>query len=606
MDEKHRLLKEYFGHSSFRSGQEQIVDQLLSGRDAMGIMPTGAGKSVCYQIPALMLEGITIVVSPLISLMNDQVTSLIQSGIKAAYLNSSLTAGQYFKALNNIEAGKYKIIYVAPERLMTDRFQNICRNIKISMVAVDEAHCVSQWGQDFRPSYLKILDFIDSLPARPIVSAFTATATETVREDILKILKLRDPFVITTGFDRPNLFFSVINPSSKAETLLSLLRERKDRSGIVYCATRKSVEEVCQTLCNEGFLATRYHAGLSENERKCNQEDFVFDKKSIMVATNAFGMGIDKSNVSFVIHYNMPKNIESYYQEAGRAGRDGEQAECILLYKPSDVRTAKFLIENSEPNPELSQQQQETVKKLDYERLKHMTFYSTTNECLRSFILNYFGEGHISYCGKCSSCMTKSEIVDATVDAQKILSCIIRAGQNYGKKTIIDILRGISNEKIQRNGLDLLSTFGIMRDSGEKRIRSIMLCLEEKGYIFSSEGEYPVLKTSPSCAEILRGREKFEIRLAKDKQPARKETAVKEEQANSELLESLKTLRRKLADRAGVPAYIIFSNAALIDMCKRLPSDKEEFLSISGVGRKKLEAYGDDFLKVINDYLSKK
>ena len=440
MDEKHRLLKEYFGHSSFRSGQEQIVDQLLSGRDAMGIMPTGAGKSVCYQIPALMLEGITIVVSPLISLMNDQVTSLIQSGIKAAYLNSSLTAGQYFKALNNIEAGKYKIIYVAPERLMTDRFQNICRNIKISMVAVDEAHCVSQWGQDFRPSYLKILDFIDSLPARPIVSAFTATATETVREDILKILKLRDPFVITTGFDRPNLFFSVINPSSKAETLLSLLRERKDRSGIVYCATRKSVEEVCQTLCNEGFLATRYHAGLSENERKCNQEDFVFDKKSIMVATNAFGMGIDKSNVSFVIHYNMPKNIESYYQEAGRAGRDGEQAECILLYKPSDVRTAKFLIENSEPNPELSQQQQETVKKLDYERLKHMTFYSTTNECLRSFILNYFGEGHISYCGKCSSCMTKSEIVDATVDAQKILSCIIRAGQNYGKKTIIDIL----------------------------------------------------------------------------------------------------------------------------------------------------------------------
>ena len=405
MSDKLSVLKDYFGHDSFRDGQEQIVDALLDGRDALCIMPTGAGKSMCYQIPALLFDGVTIVVSPLISLMKDQVGSLVQSGVPAAYINSSLSYPQFLRVLSNTEHGKYKIIYVAPERLLTDGFLDTCKKIKISMVAVDEAHCVSQWGQDFRPSYLKIVSFIKSLENRPIVGAFTATATNDVKEDIKKILRLENPFEITTGFDRPNLFFGVIKSSSKDEKLIDLIRERGDRSGIVYCATRKNVESVCELLCDNGFSATRYHAGLDEYERRKNQEDFVFDRKNIMVATNAFGMGIDKSNVTYVIHYNMPKNIESYYQEAGRAGRDGGEADCILLYSPKDVRLNRFMIENSEGNDELTIEENEQIRERDFERLKHMTFYSTTNDCLRGFILRYFGGDKKAYCGKCSNCL---------------------------------------------------------------------------------------------------------------------------------------------------------------------------------------------------------
>ena len=393
MDVKHKILKEYFGYSDFREGQEDIVDCLLSGRDALCIMPTGAGKSICYQVPALAFEGITVVISPLISLMKDQVTALVQSGISAAYINSSLSESQYTKVFQNAEREKYKIIYVAPERLTTTEFMNLCEKINVSMVAVDEAHCVSQWGQDFRPSYLKISEFINMLKVRPVVSAFTATATKEVKNDILKLLELDNPLVVTTGFDRPNLFFSVIRPKAKSAILLELIKERKDKSGIVYCATRKAVEEVCVLLNDNGFSATRYHAGLSETERKENQEDFLYDRSQIMVATNAFGMGIDKSNVSFVIHYNMPKNIESYYQEAGRAGRDGEEADCILLYSSQDVHTNQFLIEKSDANPELSEEEQNAVRQKDMERLKYMTYYCTTSDCLRGFILKYFGTG---------------------------------------------------------------------------------------------------------------------------------------------------------------------------------------------------------------------
>mgnify|MGYP002581307339 FL=1 len=352
--DKLSVLKEYFGHDSFREGQDRITDSLLGGRDVLGIMPTGAGKSICYQVPALMFDGITIVVSPLISLMKDQVSALVQ-GVAAAYINSSLTHAQYLKVLQNTKNGKYKIIYVAPERLCAPAFLEICRNLNISMVAVDEAHCVSQWGQDFRPSYLKIPDFIDALNSRPVVGAFTATATGAVRDDIKTLLRLVSPLVVTTGFDRPNLFFSVMQPKNKSIELMKLIKERKNESGIVYCSTRKAVEEVCELLQKNGFAATRYHAGLDENERRRNQDDFVYDRAAIMVATNAFGMGIDKSNVSFVIHYNMPKNMESYYQEAGRAGRDGRSADCILLYSAKDVRTNQFLINNSEPNPDLTE-----------------------------------------------------------------------------------------------------------------------------------------------------------------------------------------------------------------------------------------------------------
>ena len=600
MDVKHKILKEYFGYSDFREGQEDIVDCLLSGRDALCIMPTGAGKSICYQVPALAFEGITVVISPLISLMKDQVTALVQSGISAAYINSSLSESQYTKVFQNAEREKYKIIYVAPERLTTTEFMNLCEKINVSMVAVDEAHCVSQWGQDFRPSYLKISEFINMLKVRPVVGAFTATATKEVKNDILRLLELDNPLVVTTGFDRPNLFFSVIRPKAKSAILLELIKERKDKSGIVYCATRKAVEEVCVLLNDNGFSATRYHAGLSETERKENQEDFLYDRSQIMVATNAFGMGIDKSNVSFVIHYNMPKNIESYYQEAGRAGRDGEEADCILLYSSQDVHTNQFLIEKSDANPELSEEEQNAVRQKDMERLKYMTYYCTTSDCLRGFILKYFGDRSANYCGKCSNCLTQFETVDITVDAQKILSCIIKTGQRFGKKMICDILRGSKSERIMRLGLDSQSTYGIMKSCNEKRLREIIDYLEQQGYIAAEGGEYPVLKVTAASYGILRGNVSLSMKAAKAK--AEEPHKPVNNSVDTELLEMLKELRRKLAAKKRVPAYLIFSDASLTDMCKKLPKTPEEFLDVSGVGKVKLAQYGEQFLEVIRRF----
>ena len=404
--DKYEVLKRYFGYSSFRNGQEELVDALLSGRDVLGIMPTGAGKSLCYQIPAIMMSGITLVISPLISLMKDQVNALVQQGVSAAYLNRSLTDAQYNKALENAKLGKYKIIYVAPERLESNSFLRFAMNADISLIAVDESHCVSQWGQDFRPSYLNINAFISRLDCRPVIGAFTATATEEVKNDIIQLLKLRDPFKVTTGFDRPNLFFSVLRPNKKSEELLKLIRERKNQSGIVYCSTRKKVEQVCDLLNKRGISATRYHAGLEDEERVKNQDDFVYDRKSVMVATNAFGMGIDKSDVRFVIHYNMPKNIESYYQEAGRAGRDGEDADCILMYSKADVSTCKYFIENNNDNDGLSPEQKEFFRQREEERLKQMVFYCTTSDCLRGYMLKYFGDEHKESCGSNTSVMS--------------------------------------------------------------------------------------------------------------------------------------------------------------------------------------------------------
>ena len=600
MEPKLTILKEYFGHSAFRAGQNDIVDCLLSGRDALCVMPTGAGKSICYQVPALLFDGITIVVSPLISLMKDQVTSLVQAGVPAAFFNSSLTAAQYAKALQNAANGKYKLIYVAPERLLTQEFLSLCRERLISMVAVYEAHCVSQWGQDFRPSYLKIIEFITSLPVRPVVGAFTATATQEVKQDILKLLGLRDPLSVTTGFDRPNLFFSVLQPSSKDEKLLALLRERRDKAGIVYCATRNSVEKVCSLLNRNGFSATRYHAGLSDAERKANQEDFVFDRKMIMVATNAFGMGIDKSNVGYVIHYNMPKNMESYYQEAGRAGRDGEEADCVLLYGGKDVHTNQFLIENSEANPELSPEEQSILREKDQERLKQMTYYCKTQDCLRSFILKYFGEKSANYCGKCSNCLTQYETVDITVDAQKILSCIIRTGQRFGKKIICDILRGSKNERLLRLGLDSQTTYGIMKDGTEKRLRDMIDFLDRKGYVITEGTEYPILKAAAKSSDILRGDVNLCMKLPKQE---KKETHAEEPTVvNAALFTALKQLRNELAFREGVPAYMIFSNATLTDMSKKCPKTTEALLNVSGVGTVKLAKYGDKFLEVLRKF----
>lgn len=601
--DKLSVLKEYFGHDSFREGQNRITDSLLGGRDVLGIMPTGAGKSICYQVPALMFDGITIVISPLISLMKDQVSALVQSGVAAAYINSSLTHAQYLKVLQNTESGKYKIIYVAPERLCAPAFLGICRNLNISMVAVDEAHCVSQWGQDFRPSYLKIPDFIDALNSRPVVGAFTATATGAVRDDIKTLLRLVSPLVVTTGFDRPNLFFSVMQPKNKSIELMKLIKERKNESGIVYCSTRKAVEEVCELLQKNGFVATRYHAGLDENERRRNQDDFVYDRAAIMVATNAFGMGIDKSNVSFVIHYNMPKNMESYYQEAGRAGRDGRSADCILLYSAKDVRTNQFLINNSEPNPNLTEDEQEEVRRRDRERLKQMTFYCTTHKCLRKFILEYFGDKGPERCEKCSNCLSNHENTDITVDAQKIMSCVARTGQRYGKKVICDVLRGSKNERLISAGLSRQSTYGIMADCPEKRLRDIIDHLCESGYMTAQGDEYPILKLAPKSRGVLTGQET--LRMMLEIPQKKKAAAVKDAPlppADEKLLAALKDLRKSLAMRQSIPAYVVFTDATLIDMCRLKPKTQEEFMEVSGVGQAKSQRYGEVFLAVIAEF----
>lgn len=606
MPDKKSVLKQYFGHSDFRSGQGELVDAILSRRDALCVMPTGAGKSVCYQVPALMFDGVTLVVSPLISLMKDQVNALTQNGIRAAYLNSSLSFAQYAKVVENIENGVYKIIYVAPERLVLPDFLAACRKIRIDLLAIDEAHCISQWGQSFRPGYLKIADFVNSLDCRPTVAAFTATATSKVKDDIESALGLVDPFRITTCFDRPNLKFTVIKPKKKADELKEILDRHSDDFGIIYCSTRKTVDELTESLEEYGFSVTKYHAGLSEDARRQNQEDFVFDRKQIMVATNAFGMGIDKSNVSYVVHYNMPKDIESYYQEAGRAGRDGSDAECILLYSPSDVNTNRFLIENSEPNPELSADEQELMRERDYERLRMMTFYSTTSTCLRSFILDYFGEKGASYCGNCSNCLTEFDQHDITIDSQKILSCIKRTGERFGRKMICDILRESKNERLLAMELDSQTTYGLMKEHSERSIREMIEHLEREGYITTRDNDYPTLALGEKAYALLFKNEKVTMMKARPKEvPSAKTEKKKSKSApdvDSELLVELKSLRRELADAKGVPAYVIFSDATLTDMCRKHPTTAEQFLEVSGVGKVKLELYGSAFMEKIRTH----
>ncbi|MBP3413239.1 MAG: RecQ family ATP-dependent DNA helicase, partial [Oscillospiraceae bacterium] len=496
MDPKY-ILKKYFGYDAFRPGQEELIHGILSGRDALGIMPTGGGKSLCYQVPALVLPGITLVVSPLISLMQDQVLSLKAAGVSAAYINSSLSGAQMKAVYRNLLSGQYKIVYIAPERLDYGGFGELAAKLQISLLAVDEAHCISQWGQDFRPSYLRILNFVEQLPVRPVLAAFTATATRQVQEDIERILMLRDPVRVVTGFDRRNLYFEVRQPKQKQTELLKILSQRKNQSGIIYFSTRKKVEELCEYLCSVGYSATRYHAGLEEAERRQNQDDFIHDNCLIMVATNAFGMGIDKSNVSFVIHYNMPQSLEAYYQEAGRAGRDGTKADCILLFSGSDAKIAQFLIDQPPENQNLTEEQWEALHWRDIRRLNCMIDYCKTTRCLRKFILDYFGQQAPERCDNCGTCAVDYVPKDITKEAQMILSCVVRIHDklNYyvGAATVCRVLSGSKEKKLLQLGLDHLSTYGLMMNVSRERIRDLVSHLESEGYLIT-EREHQTLR----------------------------------------------------------------------------------------------------------------
>lgn len=611
--DKYQVLKETFGYTTFRQGQERLVDSTLSGRDVLGIMPTGAGKSICFQVPALLFLGITIVVSPLISLMKDQVSALNAAGIHAAYINSSLTEGQFRKAMEFARQGRYKIIYAAPERLMTESFLALAQEVPISMVAVDEAHCISQWGQDFRPSYLKIVDFIQQLPMRPVLAAYTATATKAVKEDILCILGLKNPDVLVTGYDRKNLYFAVEKPKNKTEALLEYLRRNSEKSGIIYCNTRKTVEEVHQELVQAGYPVVRYHAGLSEEEKKQNQEDFIYDAAPIMVATNAFGMGIDKSNVRFVIHYNMPKDIESYYQEAGRAGRDGEPGECILYYGGQDVKMNEFLIEQQVSNEELGREEQEVIRERNYERLRKMTFYCFTNECLRDYILRYFGEYGGNYCGNCRNCLTEFQDVDVTEEAAGILNMTLSSGQRYGIQAVIDAVHGSDSAKVRQFRLQENPYYGVLKDRTIVRLRQILNDLLVKEYLWLTPGDYPVLKLGEKGREFLQEKDSAQVFLklpkeqekAETKQKAQKKRAV-EDVKYPELFEILRQYRYQMAQKAHIPPYIIFSDKTLREMSTYLPVNREEMLAINGVGNSKYEKYGKAFENLIQEFIRDK
>ena len=604
--DKLAVLRQYFGFSEFRAGQQTLIDAVLSGRDALGVMPTGGGKSLCYELPALLLPGMTLVVSPLISLMKDQVMALRSAGIPAGCINSAMSMDELREAYTDARYGAYKLLYVAPERLLTDGFCALAQELEIPLVAVDEAHCISQWGQDFRPSYLKIVEFLQQLPRRPAVAAFTATATAQVRSDISRILQLREPETVVTGFDRPNLRFEVLRPRDKRTALLQLLSERRDKSGIVYCATRKTVEQVCGFLQEAGFAATRYHAGLDADERRENQEAFICDRSPVMAATNAFGMGIDKSNVSYVIHYNMPKSLEAYYQEAGRAGRDGAPADCILLYSSGDVTTAKFLISNSSENEELTDEERQIVQAQELARLEVMTGYCKTQSCLRGYILDYFGQPHEETCGNCGNCQAEYETQDFTREAQMILSCVVRArnrlGYCVGASMLSQTLHGGRSARVRELGLDDLPTYGLMHALPCAQIRERIELLEREGYL-ETDPVHGGINTTARAANVLFSGEQVLARVRcspiSEPEPKKKSAAAR---ADEPLLAALKALRLRVAQEQRVPAYIVFSNATLLDMAAKRPASMQELLEVSGIGQVKAERYGAAFLNEIRQY----
>ena len=582
------ILNKYYGYKSFRKGQEEIINNIINGNDVLAIMPTGGGKSICYQVPAIAMDGLTIVISPLISLMKDQVDSLNSLGIDSAYINSSLSNIEIQEVYFRLNTGDIKILYVAPERLEGVEFLNIIKSLKVSQIAVDEAHCVSQWGHDFRSSYKRIYNFIEALPKRPVVTAFTATATKEVREDILESLKLRDAKIFISGFDRENLKITVERGISKNIYILDYIEENKGESGLIYCSTRKEVDKLCDLLKANGINALSYHAGLSDMERKKNQEDFIYDKVDVMIATNAFGMGIDKPNIRYVIHYNMPKNIEGYYQEIGRAGRDGEKSECILLFSPGDVQTQKYIIETGTTNP--------FRKRNELEKLQSMIDLVYSNGCYKKYILNYFGEEREEDCNNCSNCLFDGELIDKTIDAQKVISCVYRMKRPFGIGVIVEVLRGSKNKKLIEQGLDKLTTYGIVKDYTKDELKDFINTLISHGYI-NYGGEFPVVTPNKNSLKVVKGEEKVYFKEARK---------VKKITTDNDLFGLLRGLRMYLAVEEGIPPYMVFGDNTLKEMSTRMPLTKEQLLDISGVGEKKVEKYGEKFIEKIKEYVDEK
>lgn len=588
------VLHKYYGYTSFRKGQENIITSIINKEDVLAIMPTGGGKSICYQVPALCLDGITIVISPLISLMKDQVDALKTMGVKARLINSSLSNSEYSEVLEEIENDECKIIYIAPERLDSMEFVNIIRGKNISQVAIDEAHCVSQWGHDFRVSYKKIPYFINRLDKRPIVTAFTATASNEVREDIINILDLHNPAVYITGFDRENLSINIVKSSSKNKYTLDYVENHKNESGIIYASTRKEVETIYEGLLKRNYSVAKYHAGLSNEARKEYQENFINDDIKIMVATNAFGMGIDKPNIRWVLHYNMPQSIENYYQEIGRAGRDGEDSECVLLFSPGDVHTQKYLVEVGIENPER--------KRVQYKKLQQMVDLVYSNTCYRKNILNYFGEIFLEDCNNCSNCLNEGEVVDKTLDAQKVISCIARMKRSFGATMIIDVLRGSKNKKVLDLGFDTLTTYGIMKNYSNEDLKTFINTLVSHGFLdvvenIGPRGSFPTIKLNEQSLKVIR--EEIKVEFKEDK-------VTKSRYVENELYEMLVSLRSEIAKEEGIAPYMVFGDATLKNMASVYATNKEEMLNISGVGQIKYEKYGKRFEDIIEKYIEEK
>ncbi|MFB5230982.1 DNA helicase RecQ [Enterococcus faecium] len=579
------LLKQYFGYDEFRPGQKEIIQKVIDQENVLGIMPTGSGKSICYQLPALLLDGLTVVVSPLISLMKDQVDAANQLGIPATFINSSLDGYETARRFQEIDRQQYRLLYIAPERFIMPDFIQAMKRWNVRMIAIDEAHCISQWGHDFRPSYLQMANQLDQLPNRPVIVALTATATVQVATDIKRLLKIPENNHIQTGFERENLRFQVIKDQKKEQYLIEYLKINKNQSGIIYAATRKEVDRLYHLLKKFDFSVGRYHGGLNENERTEMQEAFLYDRLQLIVATNAFGMGINKSNVRFVIHYQIPGSLEAYYQEAGRTGRDGLSSEAILLFSPQDIQVQKFFIQQS--------QREEGQKQKEYEKLKAMTEYVYIESCLQQYILNYFGETS-SPCNRCGNCLDDREIVEVTTEAQMVLSCLKRMGENYGKQMLMKVLAGSKEQKLQALGFGHLSTYGLMKNQSQKETMQLIEYLISNGYLLTINGEYPVLKVTERGIQVLKGQESVYR-----KEPKKVQQLSDEE--TDTLFEVLRELRTDLASEAGVPPYVVFSDSTLKEMSRIRPSSRLEMLQIKGVGQSKLDKYGEAFLSRIKN-----